>query len=187
MKKRCIITFIILIVLVLLIGAIFLLKKTNKDRIINKTYEIIEENNIQKNKDIKDANDLYVKIDGNNVIGIIKIEKIKYEGLIFEGTTMDILDKGIGHFKSSPLIDGNVCLAGHNYYNVWKNLNKLEKGDNIEYTCIFGKKNYRVSDIRQIEDTDTSVLENTQDNIITLITCVKNKPSKRLCVQAIEI
>ena len=55
------------------------------------------------------------------------------------------------------------------------------------YACALGYKKYKVSDIKQIEDTDISVLENTQDNMITLITCVKNVPSKRLCVQAKEI
>jgi len=38
-----------------------------------------------------------------------------------------------------------------------------------------------------IEDTDWSYLQKTKENRITLITCVKNQPTKRLCVQGIEI
>ena len=38
-----------------------------------------------------------------------------------------------------------------------------------------------------IEDTNWDVLKNTGENKLTLITCVENKPTKRLCVQAIEI
>ena len=34
-----------------------------------------------------------------------------------------------------------------------------------------------------IKDTDTYVIENTKENIITLITCVENKPELRRCVQ----
>ena len=38
-----------------------------------------------------------------------------------------------------------------------------------------------------IKDTDWSKLENTQDNRITLITCVENVPDSRRCIQGIEI
>lgn len=37
-----------------------------------------------------------------------------------------------------------------------------------------------------IDETDWSYLKETEDNRITLITCVRNRPNKRLCVQAIE-
>ena len=37
-----------------------------------------------------------------------------------------------------------------------------------------------------IKDTDWSRLENTEENILTLITCVENKPEQRRCIQAIE-
>ena len=39
----------------------------------------------------------------------------------------------------------------------------------------------------EIEDTDWSKLSKTEDNRITLITCVRNVPTKRYCVQAVEI
>lgn len=38
-----------------------------------------------------------------------------------------------------------------------------------------------------ISSTDYSYLNEMGDNRITLITCVKNQPSLRLCVQAVEI
>ena len=156
--------------------------KKNIDFVYEQTSNVQE--NIEKTTDI---NDLYLKIDGNNVIGVIEIEKINYEGLVYESTSMDVLDKGIGHFESSSLFEGNVCLAGHNYYNVWKNLHTIEKGDTIKYTCILGQRTYSVCDVREIADNDISVLDNTQDNMITLITCIKNTPTKRLCIQAVEI
>ena len=37
-----------------------------------------------------------------------------------------------------------------------------------------------------IKDTDIDVLENTEENILTLITCVENEPNYRRCVQAEE-
>ena len=43
-----------------------------------------------------------------------------------------------------------------------------------------------VSNIKTIDETDWSDTENTEDNRITLITCVKGQKEKRLCVQALE-
>ena len=42
------------------------------------------------------------------------------------------------------------------------------------------------NDIQVISDTDWTMLEETSDNRITIITCVKNHPEVRLCVQAME-
>ncbi len=85
------------------------------------------------------------------------------------------------------LLIGNICLAAHNTSNFWKNLHTLKDKDIISYTNVLGTHDYSVFSIKQIDETDLSCLQNTKDNILTLITCVKNVPSKRLCVQAIQI
>jgi len=85
------------------------------------------------------------------------------------------------------LLNGNVCLAAHNTNNFWAKLHTLQTNDIITYKNILGTKNYKVFNSTQIEETDLTYLENTQDNILTLITCVKGIPNKRLCVQAIQI
>ncbi len=38
----------------------------------------------------------------------------------------------------------------------------------------------------QISETDWTKLSNTTENMLTLLTCVKGKPTQRLCVQALE-
>lgn len=85
------------------------------------------------------------------------------------------------------LQNGNICLAAHNTKNYWKDLHTLQESDIITYSNVLETKNYKVFSNKQIEETDLSCLENTTDNILTLITCVKNVPNKRLCIQAIEI
>ena len=45
---------------------------------------------------------------------------------------------------------------------------------------------YEVTKNKIIKDTDIDVLENTEENILTLITCVENEPNYRRCVQAEE-
>ena len=100
---------------------------------------------------------------------------------------MEVLKKGVGHFKNSPFFDGNVCLAAHNSNKYWAKLHTLQKGDKIFYTSLYGKRDYEVSNIVKIEDTDWSYLNNKKENVLTLITCVKGEPNNRLCVQANEI
>ena len=65
-------------------------------------------------------------------------------------------------------------------------LNELEKGDEIVYENIYGIKKYKVETSQAILETDWSLLEDSSENKITLITCIANRPNQRLCVQAIE-
>lgn len=142
------------------------------------------ENNSNFTKEVK--NNMTNIFNDDETIGIIKIPKIKFEGQIYEGTSLDVLSKGVGHFDNSPYLDGNVCLAAHNTSKFWANLKALKKGDLITYENFLGTREYKVSEITQIEETDWTKLENTEENMLTLITCVKGNKSKRLCVCAVE-
>ncbi len=188
-KKSITILIIIILVVVAIISTFFIIKYFIEKNKIDNVYETYSDDNVQNRIDTEDTttnDDLMLQIDGENVVGVIKIDKIGYEGLVYEGTSLDTLDKGIGHFENSPYLEGNVCLAGHNYFGVWKNLHTLENGDTINYTSFLGTKEYKVNNVTQISETDWTLLENTDENYLTLITCVKGKPSLRLAVQAIE-
>ena len=178
-KKVFIITSIILVVISIIVSLI-IVTKVKKQNKIDETYNIIEQNNIQNTEN----NELKL-VDGT--IGIVKIEKIGFEGLIHDGTDLKTLDNYVGHFKNSSIFDGNVALAAHNNSKFWKNLNKLSNGDTIKYTCLLGSKIYEVFNVKIISSDDWSLLQNSNQNIITLITCVHGKPSERLCVQGIEV
>ena len=65
--------------------------------------------------------------------------------------------------------------------NYFEKIKDLKLGDEIYY-----KTQYEVISSTIIDETDWSYLQETEENKITLITCVRNKPNKRLCVQAIE-
>lgn len=172
--------FIIIFICVIVFGTvIFIVNKIKHKNKINAVYEMILENNIQHNENT----DFKIQ-DGT--IGIIKIEKINFEGIVYDGTDLGTLDKGVGHFKNTPLFDGNVALAAHNNSKFWKNLNKLNNGDEIQYTSILGTRTYQVYSMNVINSNDWSKLENTENNTLTLITCEKGKPDLRFCVQALE-
>lgn len=84
---------------------------------------------------------------------------------------------------------GNICLASHNrgsYAHYFEKINALEIGDEIIYQTKLGTRVYVVSQINKISEEDLSVLDETNENTITLITCVKLDKSLRLCVKGIE-
>lgn len=119
----------------------------------------------------------------------IEIPKIGLIAKIEDGTDKQTLDKSVGHFEETKVEEGNVGLAAHNRgydVNYFARLKELEEGDEIIYQHNDFKKIYEVKKCKIITDTDWEVLENTEDNNLTLITCVENEPNYRRCIQAEE-
>lgn len=179
-NKKKIISLAVVLIVIIAIISIIIANKIRKKNEINEVFDFIEQNNIQNTEKA----DIKFK---NGIIGIITIDKIEFEGLIHEGTDLDVLDSYVGHFENSSIFDGNVALAAHNNSKFWKNLNKITNGDKITYTCLLGTRTYEVFNVEIISSNDWELLQNTDKNIITLITCVHKKPSQRLCVQGIEV
>ena len=117
---------------------------------------------------------------------IPKINLNKIE--IKETVGNDILENYIGHFPSSSLLSGNVCLAAHNNgysSNYFKDINLLTRGDKIYYSYNGKSKTYVVKEKYIISYNDFSYLDYTNEDILTLITCITSSPNNRLCVQAV--
>lgn len=129
-------------------------------------------------------------INEADVIGKLTIPDILLKDApIKEGTELTILSDAIGHFASTSIYNGNVGLASHNSGGkgeYFKNLKNVKVGSEIFYQTEYGVKRYVVETKKIIEETDFSYLQSTEDNRITLITCVSGQKNKRLCVQAIE-
>ena len=149
-------------------------------------------NNTNQNKTIEErvTEVMAINKEDENVIGYISIEKIGLEKApIADGTEDKIINKYVGHFKETAYLDGNVCLCSHNrgskaaYFNKLKN---LIAGDEITYITKYETKIYEVSETKKIHETELSVLEPSEENKITLITCIDNQPDLRLCVVGVE-
>ena len=116
----------------------------------------------------------------------IEIPIISLRANIKEGTEKETLDDYVGHFEETQKENGNVGLAAHNRgykNNYFENIKKLKEDDSIFYNYKGKIKEYKVEKISIIKDTDWNCLENTEKNIITLITCVENQPEYRRCIQ----
>ena len=80
-----------------------------------------------------------------------------------------------------------MCLASHNRGTgaYFSDIHELDLGATIKLTTKLGTRKYEVYSTRKISVDDTSDLQNTSYNIITLITCVKNQSDYyRWCVKA---
>ena len=119
----------------------------------------------------------------------IEIPEISLKAQIAEGTSKEILDLYVGHFEITQKTEGNIGLAAHNRgypVNYFAKLKDLKEGDEIIYTYGDFQKTYIVTKNIKISDIDWSYLQETKENIITLITCIANEPAYRRCVQGIE-
>lgn len=126
----------------------------------------------------------------NGAIGKISIPAIGVKNYyLWQGATTSSMNKGLGHFTTTGIWDGNVGICGHNRgaKYVIGAIKDLEAGDKITYTTSEGTRTYEVETVKKIRSDDWSYLDATWDNRITLITCVAGDYSHRWCVQAVEI
>ena len=182
------IVLVAILVILTIITSIFLI---NKFKVFSANKKAEETIVVGDNEEIKDLEPLEQKeIVYEDSIGTLTIPDILLDNApIKEGTELSTLSSAIGHFTSTSLYAGNVGLASHNgggSGDYFKNLNKVKKGAEIYYQTNYGTRRYIVKVIKIIDETDWSMLENTNDNRLTLITCVKGQSTKRLCVQAYE-
>ena len=157
-------------------------EKNKKDNIkVEKVNDTDEENNITETQEVNTNK-------SNN--WRIKIPRLNLDAPIYEGTSLEVMSKSVGHFEISSRWNGNVGLAAHNRgykCNFFEGIKKLEKGDKIIYCTEEGERTYEVVINEVIKETDWKYIEQTDDNRITLITCEENKREYRRCIQGVEI
>jgi len=188
-KENKFLIAIIIIAIITLIGVIFFVVKYPVYK-ANKDTENIE---IGDNIDLEDTpleNIEQSIIHYDDEIGTLTIPDILLDNApIRESVELSTLAKTIGHFPSTSIYEGNVGLASHNSGNegdFFKNLKKIKIGSEIYYQTNYGTKRYVVTVKEIIDEENWDYLKATEDNRITLITCVAGQKEKRLCVQAIE-
>ena len=188
-----VLSFIISIFLYLFINVLWHSNILKIEKVEFKVDFIAQENFIQNQTVDSEnlTNDNAIILNETNKLNnwYIQIDKIALKAPIQEGTSKEILDDYVGHFEESSKDLGNICLAAHNrgYKNNYFNrLKELQEGDEIKYTYKDIERTYIVTKHEIIQNTDWSNLEPTEENTITLITCVENEPKYRRCIQGIE-
>lgn len=124
-----------------------------------------------------------------DAVAILQIPRIGVDKAVVEGVTLGDLKRGPGHYPATPLPGqpGNAAIAGHRttYGAPFYNLDELEPGDEILVTTRQGRFRYEVSESKVVRPTETSVLDPTDDNRLTLTTCEPRfSAARRLVVVA---
>lgn len=104
---------------------------------------------------------------------VLRIPKIGLEVPVLEGDDALTLNRGAGHIPGTAMPGqvGNVGVAGHRD-GFFRGLKDLAAGDAIEMQRAGAKTDrYVVRNIAIVLPSDTSLLKNTSDAELTLVTC----------------
>lgn len=125
----------------------------------------------------------------NGLFGIIEIPKIKLYYPVFSHLTEDLLKiSPCKFYGDTPNVDGNICIAGHNYDNslFFSKISTLSTNDEIFIFDNNGNQYiYLIYDIYEVSASDLSpVLDYVpNEKILTLVTC-NNLNSNRIILKA---
>lgn len=91
---------------------------------------------------------------------------------VYTGTSQRILALGSGHVvgTASPGQPGNAAISAHRGTH-FKPLQHINKGDVIELDTATGSERYQVTEVFVTDALDVSVLDESDTQLITLITC----------------
>ena len=157
------------------------------EEFFNNYSEEIENINTDENVETVIVNN---DIDLSSYLAVIEIPSISLKtGVVMSDTSYKSMDRNVSVFPTSDMPnvkDGNFILFGHNgnsRVSYFKNIYKLNKGDDIYIYYNNQKFNYKVIskyDISMNSDIPLSKIDGK--TIITLITCKKNNNKYRTIV-----
>lgn len=105
-------------------------------------------------------------------IASLSISRIGIEAPVYEGTSEQVLDSGIGRVEGTAKFSekGNVGIAAHRD-GIFRGLKDIQTGDEIRVATLKQDLLYKVVGTEIVSPTDVHVLDPTETSRITLITC----------------
>ncbi|MBQ5671629.1 MAG: class C sortase [Oscillospiraceae bacterium] len=137
-----------------------------------------------------------LKIEGTDIIGYVKIDKIGVELPVYHGTSDRVLSKGVGHLEGTSLPVGgentHSVMSAHRGLpsaKLFTDLDRLEIGDTFQIIVLDQVLTYQVDQIKIItprEIDDLQIVEGM--DYCTLFTCTPyGINTHRLLVRGIRI
>lgn len=104
-------------------------------------------------------------------LGYIYIPSISLISGIYEGTTASELNKGVGHFSTTPLPGArdNSLLLGRSD-SFFSGLSLIRRGDSIVVTSFSVVYKYEVVSVRAVRKQDRTLILPTYESTLTLTT-----------------
>jgi sortase A len=135
-------------------------------------------------------------VETSAIKAVLRIPSINLEEPIFLGASESHLKNGVATIEvETPFSATNISIAGHkmNSYGVLFNrLHELTEGAVMELDVDGETATYKVTEQRMVSPDDLTVLEDTEGQTITLITCetynwTTNEFEERLVVRGEKI
>lgn len=173
-KLRRVVGLILIIVgLAIIVSIVY--KKIDTSKKQKDLQNILEEVINEEPKELTEEEEQKL-INGYTPIALIEIPSINLSQGLVEGITDDVLQYYLGHFENSamPGEKGNFAVAGHrvsDYSEAFVNLYKTEIGDQIIVKANKKEYVYEITDNFIVSPEDVSVLDDTEEATITLVTC----------------
>jgi sortase A len=106
------------------------------------------------------------------LIGRMEISRLGLSAIIMEGTSTTTLRRALGHISGTALPgqSGNVGISGHRD-TFFRPLRKIEPNDVITLTTTRGQYRYRVVSTEIVDPADVAVLDPSENETLTLVTC----------------
>lgn len=169
------------------------IRSEQKEEKINNSLieDFLEENEEEKEEEVNIENKIEIKnntdIKFEKYIGILEIPKLKIKRSFYQiNSKNNNVDKNIKILKESDMPDvenGNLIIAGHSgnsYISFFRNLNKLNSGDQAKIYYNGKTYTYSLMNDYEIEKNGLAhIKRNKYKNTLTLITC-KHNTNKQL-------
>jgi LPXTG-site transpeptidase (sortase) family protein len=106
------------------------------------------------------------------ILGRMEIPRLGVSAAVLQGTASRTLRLGVGHIRGTaiPGTPGNSAIAGHRD-TFFRALKDIRDGDEIELKTADTSTRYLVIWARVVAPGDTSVLDATNESVLTLVTC----------------
>ena len=108
-------------------------------------------------------------------LGSIQIPKIGVDRALWEGVTLNTLNRGPGHWPGTAMPGqvGNVVIGGHrvSHDKPFRNIDQLVAGDQIVMTFNGVPNTYIVTGSQVVTPNDTWVINQTPEHTATLFAC----------------
>jgi sortase A len=108
----------------------------------------------------------------NALVGRLEVRRVGLSAMVVEGTTRADLRRAAGHIPGTgmPGVAGNVGIAAHRD-TFFRPLRNIRKNDIVTLTTVHAEYRYRVVSTQVVDPGDVSVLEASDQEILTLVTC----------------
>ena len=142
------------------------------DAVDNPAYETTEPDQALWSESRKQQYELARQAVDGPPVAVLSIEHLGIEVPVYDGTSEDVLNRGVGRIEGTARVDheGNLGIAGHRD-SFFRPLKDIEIGDMMELQTGDGIVTYAVSSIEIVEPEDVFVVAPTSERTLTLVTC----------------